>query len=225
MRLTLPLLLSSLFILSACSQQTAPTEGVQACLDKLPNSKLIKKQAVTTGCLLTAGFWKAIGQDNPASLVCMAGGGSGFLLGKSVAERKCSYRIIGDQIDGEIAHAQKVNLGFSMLLIEKAQNLATQEATVASLLAQHKAGQANLVYTKTVKQDIAEAAKSERQLVNTLMKEAAFKRKTLNESRRLNKKDKTDSLQKEVILLTKNIKTLRKANIKLYRLENQLAGL
>ena len=212
-------------VITACSSQEAPSKSVQACLDELPNSQLIKQQAVTTGCVVTAALWKAIGQDNPASLVCLAGGGAGFLIGKSIAERKCHYRIAEEQIEGEIAHAKKVNLGFTMLFLQTSESLLTKKAIVSSLVSQHKARNINLVYLNSKKKEIATAVQNERKLISILQKEVAFKNKTLAISRRLNKKDKTTTLKKEIILLNKNIKLLRKENLKLLRLENQLAGL
>jgi hypothetical protein len=221
----LPISLLTITLLSACSSQEKASERVQVCLDKLSNSQLVKKQAITTSCIVTAGLWKAIGQDNPASLICLAGGGAGFLIGSSIAERKCHYRIAEEQLDGEISHAKKVNFGFNMLFLQKSEQIMLQTMTVESLKAQHKEGQASLVYLKSVKEDTAKITKKERQLVNTLKKEVAFKNATLNKSKQLNKKEKIKSLRKEIILLNKNINLLRKENQKLYRLENQLAGL
>lgn len=214
-----------LIVLSACSSQEKTSESVQVCLDKLPNSQLVKKQGVTTSCMVTAALWKAIGQDNPASLVCLAGGGAGFLIGSSIAERKCHYRIAEEQLDGEISHAKKVNFGFNMLFLQKSEQIMMQKMTIESLKAQHKEGQASLVYLNGVKKDTAKITQQERRLVNRLKKEIAFKNKTLNSSKRLNKKEKIEHLRKEIILLNKNINLLRKENQKLYRLENQLAGL
>ncbi len=171
-------------VITACSSQEAPSKSVQACLDELPNSQLIKQQAVTTGCVVTAALWKAIGQDNPASLVCLAGGGAGFLIGKSIAERKCHYRIAEEQIEGEIAHAKKVNLGFTMLFLQTSESLLTKKAIVSSLVSQHKARNINLVYLNSKKKEIATAVQNERKLISILQKEVAFKNKTLAISRR-----------------------------------------
>jgi hypothetical protein len=212
-------------LITACSSQKVPSKSVQACLDELPNSQLIKQQAVTTSCLVTAGLWKSIGQDNPASLICLAGGGAGFLLGKSIAERKCHYHIAEEQIKGEITHAQKVNLGFSFLFLQKSESLLKQKLVVSSLVAQHKERNINLVYLNSAKKEMAAVTRSERKLVNILLKEMAFKQNTLKISRRLNKKDQATALKKEIMLLNKNIKLFRKENLKLFRLENKLSGL
>jgi hypothetical protein len=225
-KIVLSLASGLLFFLTSCSQQpVAKSDEVQACIDKLPNSKLLKKQAVTTGCLVSMAFWKAIGQDNPVALVCVAGGGAGFLLGQSIAERKCSYRVLEEQLDGEIAHTEKVNMGFPILFAQKTTKLAEQETMVNTLLAQKKAGTASINNTNKVLKTIHEAAQRERELVQTLAKETNFKHKTLNESQRLKQAEKIQKLRKEIALLHKNIKKLREENLKLYRLENKLSGL
>ena len=215
-----------LFTLSACTtQQQVPSESVQACVDKLPNSQLIKKQAVTTGCIVSAAIWKATGIGNPTVLICLAGGGAGYLIGKSVAERKCGYRIAGKQLASEIAHIQRINRNFPVLFMGKSKQLATQQAMVASLLTRRNEGKAKLAFISAVKKKIIEAIKNERYLVSSLSQEASFKASILATSMQLNNTDKTKSLQKEIALLHKNIRLLREENKKLYLLENKLSGL
>ncbi len=217
---------ATLFAFSACTtQQQVSSESVQACVAKLPNSQLIKKQAITTGCIVSAVIWKTTGIGSPTVLVCLAGGGAGYLLGKSIAERKCSYRLEGDQINKEISHIESINRNFPVLYTDKAKQLVKQQATVSSLLAKHKEGKAKLAAINAVKKEISSAAETERYLVGMLNKDLVFKTASLARSRLLNKTNNTKKLQKEIALLQKNIRILREENKKLYRLESQLSGL
>lgn len=205
-----------LFITACTSNTQKPEESasrqqeIQSCKDNLPASKRIKRESITFGCLATLAFWKSIGQENPAALICAAGGGAGFLLGESVAERKCEYLDLASQLDGEIAHAGKLNSTFGLFFLEQESNLKLQQAKAEALTSQTQQKTTNKTAQESLHKDLASQLEKEKYVLAQLQEERQFKQETINEAKAAHlEQAKTDQLLTEIKVLLKNIKKLR----------------
>ncbi|WMP16592.1 hypothetical protein [Thiothrix lacustris] len=200
-------------------------KDIQACKTNLPSSKKIKKEAVTYGCLASLAFWKAIGQENPAALMCVAGGGAGFVLGDSVAERKCSYLNIANQLDGEIAHTSKTNGTFALFFIEQDLNLKLQQAQAEALLTAKEKASADKVALQKMQESLTEQLEKEQYLLTQMQEERQFKQETVNKAKQAKlEKEKIDMLTNEIKSLIDNIKKLRENNKSLRDIKETFAA-
>lgn len=188
-------------------------EKIAQCKLQIPDQDRVKKEAVSSGCILGLAAWKAIGQNNPASLICMAGGGAGFLLGDSIAERKCHYITLEEQLDGEIAHASSMNSKFSIYLLQSKKDLALSQLQVDALVAQQKTGKANAVQQTTLKQTLSKQLEKERLTMKQVQAEYRFKQETQKQARQ--SQDKANKLLAEIRMLQTNIHQLRETEAKL----------
>lgn len=187
--------------------------AIAQCKSSLPSNKRIKKESITYGCLATLGFWKAIGQDNPAAMICAAGGGTGFLLGESVAERKCEYLDLASQLDGEIANTSQVNTKFGFFFMEQDMKLKANKSQADALLKQNQQETATRLARQNLHQQLSGELEKENRLLTQLYAEHGFKQQTLNEAKAAQQdQQKTDQLKAEIDSLRKNIKKLRDNN-------------
>jgi hypothetical protein len=228
-------LLTSLLVVSCTSQQVADDklsvqqkQKIEQCKSNTSSSKKIKREAVTTGCLASLVFWKAIGQDNPAALICAAGGAAGFLIGSSVAERKCEYAVKENQVDGEIRHAASMNQKFALFFIEQEANLLKQKKIVESLIAKVRKNGAERSSIKAVQSSLKTDLIKEKALLADLMKESSMKQETLilaKNNSTSNNKDVVKKLLDEIKALRRNISKMKRNSSELARLNtmtNQL---
>lgn len=213
---TISVACSMLFITACTSNTHKPEESashkqaIQACKDNLPASKKIKRDSITFGCLATLAFWKSIGQENPAALICAAGGGAGFLLGESVAERKCEYLDLASQLDGEIAHTSKLNSTFGLFFLEQESNLKLQQAKAEALNSKTQQTATSKAALESLQKDLASQLEKEKYVLAQLQEERQFKQETINEAKTAHlEQAKTDQLLTEIKALLKNIKKLR----------------
>lgn len=207
-------------LIAGCS--TAPSKSQQTpqqiadidqCKSSLPSNKRIKKESITYGCLATLGFWKAIGQENPAAMICAAGGGAGFLLGDSIAERKCEYLDIASQLDGEIAHTSQVNTKFGFFFMEQDMQLKVHKSQAGALLQQNKQAAETQLAQQNLHQQLSGELEQENRLLAQLYTEHGFKQQTLNKAIAAKQdQHKIDQLKTEIDTLRKNIKKLRENN-------------
>lgn len=195
---------------------------IQMCKQNLPASDKIKVQAASTGCIASFAFSKAIGSNNPAPLICMAGGASGLLLGESIAERKCAYVTQADQLKGEIAHAKQMNTGFAIVLAQQATELAAFESMLTGLQQQHAAQTNQLQQKQAVEANLTEQITKDQLLYKQLQDEFRFKQKTLADSKVLKQASQEADLLTEIQALQKNMKQLQASNAKFNRLRQSL---
>ena len=222
----LPLLLTA-SILTGCSNQVSPgndltiaeKNSIQQCINNLPASKKIKLQAVSTSCITTFAISKAIGQNNPAALICMAGGTAGFMLGKSVAERKCSYISAEKQIQSELTHAKKINSNFSNLFIEQEKNIRGLDARAVYLLNQQHQGHNKQQELLQLQQQLKKSIAKENTLLQQLTEDVQIKSQTINIASKKSTRDNQEnlltevkSLQKSILRMRTNQNTLKKIN-------------
>lgn len=220
-------LLITTSLLVSCSNQVAVGNGdlnlaeknsIKQCTSNLPASKKIKLQAVSAGCVASLALSKALGQSNPAALICMAGGAAGYMLGKSVAERKCGYISAEKQIQSELAHSRKVNANFANLLMEQQKNIRALDSKAADLLSEQQQGlnkrQELLQLQKQLKRTIAK----ESYLLQQFTEETQFKMQTINIIPKNNVAIQNSllteihSLQKSILKMRINQNTLEKIN-------------
>ena len=214
--------------MSACSAPSKLTreqaEQVEMCKSQLPLSKKIKLQSVTSGCMLSMAFNKMIGSNNPAPMICMAGGGAGLLFGESIAERKCGYMTLENQLDGEIAHAEKMNAGFSIVFAQQALDLKQYEMMASGLAAQKASDEKSLAEKEAFRKQLDEQLAKEWDILKASREEVQFKTETLQKSKALARKEKEEKLQEEIKALRSSIKTLQENTAKLARVKNSLAA-
>ncbi len=196
--------------------------AIQMCQQKLPVSDKIKLQSVSMGCVASMAFYKAIGSNNPAPMLCMAGGASGFLFGESIAERKCAYITQEDQLKGEIAHAKKMNTGFAIVFAQQSQELAAFELMVAGLRGQQADAAARREQMTKLESGLADQMANDQAMLKQVNDEFRFKQKTLVESKSLQKQDQEDALLAEIRALQKNVKQLQENNVKFAKLKQSL---
>ena len=193
-------------------------EQIAQCKKNVPDQDRVQKEAVTTGCITTMVAWRAIGQNNPAALICMVGGGTGFLLGESIAERKCAYLTEEERLNGEIAHASSMNSKFAIYSLQSKKDLALYEKQIKTLAAQRQAEAANSAEQEKLKQSLAKQLAKERQTIKQVQDEQRFKQATLQEARQKAKQasvEKADKLEAEIRILQKNIRQMQEAASKL----------
>ena len=212
---------------SACSSISskhtkAQAEQINQCKAELPVSKKVKMQSVTSGCLMSVAVSKMTGSNNPAPMLCLAGGTSGFLLGESIAERKCGYITLEEQLDGEISHAAKMNAGFSVVFMQQEMALKKHELSAAGLSTQKASDEQGQVALSAFEQKLVEQLKQDQALLANTQNEFRFKRETLEKSRKLKQQEKEDKLLAEIRALQKSIKVLQENRLKLARLKNSL---
>lgn len=212
--------------LFGCSTTTALDEKrahtIQMCKQNLPASDKIKLQAVSTGCIASFAVSKAIGSNNPAPLICMAGGASGFLLGESIAERKCAYVTQADQLKGEIAHAKQMNTGFAMILAQQATELAAFELMLTGLKQQQAAQTRKSQQQQALEASLNEQIAKDQLIYQQVQEEFRFKQKTLAASKRLKPSSQEADLRAEIQALQKNLKQLQASHAKFTRLRQSL---
>jgi hypothetical protein len=187
-------------------------KSIEVCQVALPASKKIKKEAVTMGCLATLGFWKAIGQENPGALMCVAGGASGFLLGKSIAERKCAYLTLADQVDGEISHTAKMNGMFPLFFQEQNMQVALIKAQAKGVLAQYQQGQADKKSLEKMHESLAKQLQKEKQFLVQVQENSQFKQETSLKAKPKSigiSEEKQAALSAEIRALIQHIRKLR----------------
>lgn len=227
MRFGVPLATSLVFVLSACSTQTVTTPEVAACKANIPLKKRITVKAVPTSCIVTAALYKSVGYEDPSILLCLAGGATSFLLGDSIETRRCSYRVFEDQLNGEIAHAQKMNKGFDVLFAQKAKEYKGYETQVKTVAQLQKVNEQETQQKKQVTKNLDAVIRKETEFTRTISEEVAFKTQTLKQSQQQKKTDYSErekTLLKEIQLLHQQIKRLRAENEKLSKLQVQLAS-
>ncbi|MFZ1386077.1 MAG: hypothetical protein WBP46_01865 [Thiolinea sp.] len=212
--------------LTACST-TAPLDeqsanAIQMCKRNLPVSDKLKLQSVSVGCMASMALSKAIGSNNPVPLICMAGGASGFLLGESIAERKCSYITQADQLNGEIAHAKKMNAGFVVVLAQQTTELSAFELMLTELRNQQLAAAAQVEQKAALEASLTEQVAKDQMILKQVQDEFRFKQKTLADTKRLNQQAKANELLTEIQALQKNLKQLQETNAKFNRLRQDL---
>ena len=206
---------------------TAPIDekranAIQMCKQNLPINDKIKLQSISVGCMASLALSKAIGSNNPAPLICIAGGASGFLFGESIAERKCGYITQADQLNGEIAHAKKMNAGFVIVLAQQTTDLAAFELMVAGLRSQQAADATQAAQKAQVEASLAEQVAHDKQVFKQVQEEFRFKQKTLAASRPLKQQAKEDELLAEIKALEKNLKQLQASDAKFIQLRQNL---
>ncbi|MFZ1342553.1 hypothetical protein [Thiothrix eikelboomii] len=197
--------------------------AIQMCKQKLPANDKIKLQSVSFGCMASMAFSKAIGSNNPAPLLCMAGGASGFLFGETIAERKCSYVTQTDQLNGEIAHAKKMNAGFTMVFAQQTTELSKFELMLSGLRNQQAVDAAQAAQKANLAASLAEQVANDQIIFKQAQEEFRFKQKTLADSKRLKQQVKEDELMAEIQALQKNLKTLQENNAKFSQLRQDLS--
>ena len=137
------LVIVSAALMSACSTTSHLTEAqvaqIKMCKSQLPVSKRLQLESVSTGCIVSYPIKRMINDKDPSPLLCLAGGASGFLLGESIAERKCAYLSKEQQLDGEIAHVEKLNQGMTTIFAQQSKDLKAFEGSAASLTQQKRA--------------------------------------------------------------------------------------
>lgn len=226
MRLYIPLAATLCFTLSACTTQPVTTPKIEACKAQVPLNKRTAIKAIPTSCLVKAAIYQSIGKEDPSILMCAAGGAAGFMLGDSIDTRRCGYRVFEEQLNGEIAHAKKMNRNFSLLLIQKTQQLHSQKAQITTLQKQKDSNQLSLQQKKHVAKSLGKTLQDEQAFSNTLQQELSFKSKTLQQSKKAQKDDyleREKDLLQEITLLRQNIEKLRLENEKLSKLQAQLS--
>lgn len=198
------------------------THAIQMCKQNLPANDKIKLQAVSSGCIASFALSKAIGSNNPAPLICMAGGTSGWLLGESIAERKCAYVTQSDQLKGEIAHAKQMNTSFAIVLAQQATELAAFELMLAGLQQQQVAQTSQLQQKQALETSLSDQITKDQQLYKQIQDEFRFKQKTLADSKVLKQTSEEGKLLIEIQALQKNLKQLQASNTKFNRLRQRL---
>jgi len=213
-------------ILTACATTATIDENrayaIQMCKQNLPVAQKIKLQSVSIGCMASLALSKAIGSNNPASLICMAGGASGFLLGESIAERKCGYITQADQLNGEIAHTKQMNAGFAVVMAQQTTDLAAFELMVAGLRSQQTAAASQTTQKAQLEASLNTQIDNDRLVFKQVQEEFKFKQQTLAASKPLKQKTKEDELLTEIRALEKNLKQLQASNAKFNRLRQNL---
>lgn len=198
-------------------------QAIQACKQKIPAAEKIQVQSVSMGCMASMAFSKAIGSNNPAPLICMAGGASGFLLGESITERKCNYATQAEQLDGELAHAKKMNAGFAIVLAQKSTELSALELMAQGLKQQQAAASAQTEQSKHLEASINADIADNQTLLKQARDEFKFKQQTLAASKGLKQQATEDELLAEIRALQKNLKQLQESNAKFNQLGLALA--
>lgn len=224
------LLLSLLSVVAGCSsQQLVQKEGItqvqkeqiQQCRDNTPSSQKIKKESVAFSCIASLAFSRLIGQHNPKALICVAGGAAGFLFGNSVAERKCEYSVLDNQLEGELAHASGMQKKFKTYLSDLGSKLDKQSAQVtalSTLAKQGKADQSSVVY---VQNKILKNLSKQRGLLKNLTQERITKVDTIKIAQSRHKNIETiRKLQNEVRSLLQNIKKMKQNRLAITKLNN-----
>lgn len=225
--------LLSVSMISACSTTSSTTkltseqqQQVQMCKQSVPASKKVKKEAVTWGCLATLAMWKSIGQENPAAMICAAGGGAGFLIGDSIAERKCEYLTLESQLDGEIAHAAKMNRSFGFYLIEQGLSLKLTKAQAEGVLKQYEDGKQDQKALAAAQETLKKQIGKEQELLATIQQERQYKYSTLVKARQDKLEEgNQEKLQIEIVALLDNIKNMQENTQVLTKLSHELASL
>ncbi|MCB1622538.1 MAG: hypothetical protein KDI44_17580 [Thiothrix sp.] len=218
--------LPGILLLTSCS--TAPlTTGEQAekiamCRQQLPAAQRIRTESVSMGCVASLAFNKMIGSNNPTPLLCFAGGTSGFLLGESIAERKCTYLTLEQQLDGEITHAQKMNGGFQTVFAQQAKELAQYQAQAAALADSKAEDAARRTQLEQLSRGLQNQLEQDDQLLQQTRAEFRFKQETLEATRSLQQQDKHDRLLTEIRALQASIKNLQANNQKLLQVKDTL---
>lgn len=198
-------------------------QAIQICKQNLPTNDKIKLQSVSFGCMASMAFSKAIGSNNPAPLLCMAGGASGFLFGESIAERKCGYITQADQLNGEIAHAKKMNAGFAMVFAQQTTELSKFELILSGLRNQQTVDAAQTAQKTQLAASLSEQVANDQVIFKQAQEEFRFKQKTLADSKRLKQQAKEDELMAEIRALQKNLKTLQENNAKFSQMRQDLS--
>lgn len=188
---------------------------VQACKSTLPSSKRLKIEAVSTGCMASFAFNRMINSKDPSPLLCIAGGTTGFLLGESIAQRKCSYLTLQQQVDGEIAHAAKINAGMVQVFAQQAKDLALFGGLATSLSAQKASDEKQQQALSSFADSLNQQIRKEQVLLTTLRDEISFKRETLGKGQSLKQQEKEDKLLEEINSLQESIARLQKNYSKL----------
>lgn len=214
-------------ILTGCATATPIDEkranAIQMCKQNLPANDKIQLQSVSFGCMASMAFSKAIGSNNPAPLLCMAGGASGFLFGESIAERKCSYVTQADQLNGEIAHAKKMNASFAMVFAQQTTELSKFELLLTGMRSQQVADAAQREQKAKLAASLNEQVANDQVIFKRVQEEFRFKQKTLTDSKRLKQQPKEEELLAEIQALQKNLKTLQENNAKFSQLRQDLS--
>ncbi len=217
-------------LLTACSTQQlvqkenitqAQSQKIQQCKDNTPSSQKIKKEAVAFSCIASLAFSRMIGQSNPKALICVAGGAAGFLFGNSVAERKCEYSVLNNQLEGELAHASKMKENFSPYLLNLENKLNKQSSQVAALTSLAEKGKADQSSVVFVQNKILKNLSKQRGMLKTLNQERMTKVETINMAQSRHRDIETiRKLQTEVRSLLKNIKKMQQNRLALSKLNN-----
>ncbi len=223
------LLISLLSVVACSSQQLVQKEGItqvqrqkiQQCRDNTPSSQKIKKESVALSCIASLAFSRMIGQTNPKALICVAGGAAGFLFGSSVAERKCEYSVLDNQLEGELAHASGMQKKFGSYLSDLGSKLnkqTSQVAALSTLARQGKADQSSVVF---VQNKILKNLSKQRGMLKTLNQERMTKVDTINMAQSRHQDIETiRKLQTEVRSLLRNIKNMQQNRLALSKLNN-----
>ncbi|HPE60824.1 MAG: hypothetical protein KDI15_08490 [Thiothrix sp.] len=224
--LTAGSVLPGILLLTSCSS-TPPATGDQAekiamCKQQLPAARRIHTESVSMGCAASLAFNKMIGSNNPTPLLCFAGGTSGYLLGESIAERKCSYLTLEQQLDGEIAHAQKMNSGFQIVFAQQAKDLARYQAQAAALADSKAEDAARRTQLEQLNHGLQNQLDQDSRLLQQTRDEFRFKQETLETTRSLQQQDKSDKLLTEIRALQTGIKSLQANNQKLLQVKDNL---
>lgn len=217
----------SMMLITACSnspqkpkESASRQQEIQACKNNLPASKKIKQDSIVLGCAGPSIIGRLMDHKTYA---CVVGSGAGFLLGESVAERKCEYLNLAAQLDGEIAHTNQLNSNFNSVLQEQESKLKRQQAEAKALTANTQTAASNQSALASLQKDLNSQLAKERNTLAQLQEEQQFKQETVNQAQAAHlEQAKTDRLTAEINTLRKNIEKLRVNNQALLNINSSL---
>jgi len=197
----------------------AQKQKIEQCKENTPSSKKIKKEAVAFSCIASLAISRLVGRHDHKALICVAGGAAGYLIGSSVAERKCEYSVKDNQLEGELSHAHDMKKKFAtyMAVLEsKHKQQSGQVKALSALGAQGKADQSSIIY---VQNKVLKNLNKQRAMLKLLNEERMTKNNTIDMAQsRYTDIETIRKLQTEVKSLLDNIKKMHQNSIALSKL-------
>lgn len=223
---TISVVCSMMFVAACSSSPQKPEESasrqqeIQACKDRLPASKKIRQDSIILGCAGPSIIGRLMDRKTYA---CVVGSGAGFLLGESIAERKCEYLNLTAQLDGEIAHTNQLNSNFGSVLADQESQLKRQQAEAKALTTNTQTASSNQAALTNLQKNLTNQLAKEKNTLAQLQEEQQFKQETVNQAQAAHlEQAKTDRLTAEINILRKNIEKLRVNNQALLHINNNL---
>ena len=230
------------FVLAGCTADVSlqgltyeQKQQARQCRKHNPQSLKLQRHGSVAGCLSSLALTQLTGFKSSAALICSGGGLAGYLIGRSVAERRCEYITLERQLDGEIQHLLEMNQRFELLLLEQKANLKLLNDKVNLLkqkqqLAQRKPqSDKDRTLIQTKEEDLSEQNSllehtvnrldEERYMLDQLEIEQTFTQETLTQATQQgysitesDRKNRLNILRRNIALLKRNTKKLDKNN-------------